>query len=392
MTPSATPATEANAVLETAPPEVKAYQRQKRRALLAGLAIDLAVLVLAALWLGPHVDRSMRDLLGDAGENRWLRLIFLGGFYSVLLELLTLPISFWSGYVLEHRYGLSNQTLGAWLSSKARHYLVGGVIGLLLLLGFYAILWTTGRWWWLAATAGWLAFTVVLGRLLPVLILPIFYKITPLDDPAMAERLRRLFEGTGLKVEGVYRWHLSEETKKANAALAGLGSTRRVLLGDTLLEQFTPEEIEVVFAHEVGHHVYRHLTQFIVVSVALAAAGFGLLAWLWEPLAVALGYPGTPELPAYADPAALPLFLLLVSGFGLLLAPAQNALSRFYERQCDRYALRRTGNAAAFRSAFAKLARLNKSDPDPHPVVVWLFYDHPPIRHRLALADEVPGT
>jgi STE24 endopeptidase len=156
------------------------------------------------------------------------------------------------------------------------------------------------------------------------------------------------------------------------------------------LQEFTPEEIEVVFAHEVGHHVHRHLPKLVIISVVLAAAGFWLVDVVLHNAAVSLGYPSEP-LPAYADPAALPLFLFVLVLFGLLLSPLQNALSRFFERQCDRYALQRTHAHAAYRSAFLKLARMNKADPDPHPLVVWLFEDHPPIRERLALADLVPA-
>ena len=161
-----------------------------------------------------------------------------------------------------------------------------------------------------------------------------------------------------------------------------------MLLGDTLLEQFTPEEIDVIFAHEVGHHVYKHLAKTVAVSVILALLGFWLVDWVLHQAAPALGYA------AFNDPAALPLVLVVLLLFGLLLSPAQNALSRFYERQCDRYALARTHDAHAYRTAFTKLARLNKSDPDPHPLIAWLFYDHPPIRQRLALADlvMVPGS
>jgi STE24 endopeptidase len=192
-----------------------------------------------------------------------------------------------------------------------------------------------------------------------------------------------LCAGTGLTVEGVYRLHLSEETRKANAALAGLGKTRRVLLGDTLLDSFAPEEIEVVFAHEVGHHVHRHLVKMIAYRVVLSLIGFWLVDVILRSAAPGIGYLGL------SDPAALPLVLLVLTIFGLILTPLGNALSRFFEVQCDSYALRTTGRADAYRSAFAKLARMNKSDPDPHPAVVWLFYDHPPIRERLALADQL---
>jgi STE24 endopeptidase len=373
-------------VLAETPAEVKKYQRLKLRTLLASMILSLIFLGLMALWAGPHVDRLVRDVFGN---NPWLRLVALAFLYGAALELLTLPLDYWSKFVLEHRYQLSTQTFGGWVWRQVKGYLVGGIIGLLLLLGLYFILWQTGEAWWLWATAGWLAVTSLLGRILPVVILPLFYKVTRLDDPELLQRLRRLAEGTGLTVEGIYRLHLSAETRKANAALAGMGRTRRVLLGDTLLDQFTPEEIEVVFAHEVGHHVYRHLVKMIALGVVTAAAGFWLVDVVLRRGAPALGYPQD-VLPAYADPAALPFFLFVLTVFGLILSPLENALSRFYERQCDRYALRRTGLVRAYHSAFVKLAQLNKSDPDPHPVVVWLFYDHPPIRARLALADLAP--
>jgi STE24 endopeptidase len=364
--------------LEPTPPEVKRYQRQKLTARLAGLLLSLAGLAALALLVGPRLDPLLD---ATVGSSPWLRLIAVAVVVGLALEVLTLPLDFYSSYVLEHRYQLSNQTLRAWLWRQLKGYLVGGLIGLPLLLGLYALLWLAGPWWWVWATAGWLVVTLLLGQLLPVLILPLFYKVTPLADPALEERLRRLAEGTGLAVQGVYRLHLSAETRKANAALAGLGRTRRVLLGDTLLDQFTPDEIEVVFAHEVGHHVHRHLIKMIAVSVVTAIVGFWLVDMVLRAAAGGLGYA------AFNDPAALPLVLLVLSLFGLVLSPAQNALSRFFEVQCDRYALRRTGLRTAFRSAFVKLARLNKSDPDPHPLVAWLFYDHPPIRQRLALAD-----
>jgi STE24 endopeptidase len=383
-------ASSAETTAAPAPSEVKRYQRQKLLAELAGASVSLAFLAGAAFFAGPWLDGLLR---GRAGDNPWLRLPVLAAAYAISLELLTLPIHFWSGFLLEHRYRLSTETPSGWAWRRAKGYLVGAPLGLGLLFGLYALLGFGGPWWWLWAAVAWLAVTLVLGQLLPVVVLPLFYKVTRLQDPALLDRLRRLAEGTGLDVEGVYRLDLSAQTRKANAALAGLGRTRRVLLGDTLLEQFTPEEIEVVFAHEVGHHVHRHLPKQVAVRVLLAATGFWLADLVLRQAAAALGYADAPR-PAYADPAALPLLLLVLTGFGLLLAPAQNALSRSFERQCDRYALERTGRPDAYRSLFLKLARLNKSDPDPHPLVVWFFDDHPPIRQRLALAGAValPGA
>lgn len=363
--------------LEVTSPEVKRYQRQKLSAVVAATFLGLAYLAVVGFVAGPVIGPELTRWLGN---HDWIRLLAMAGVVAIGVELLTFPIDLWSGFIVEHRYQLSNQSFKSWAWKRLKGYLVGGILGLAMLSGLYAIMWLGGSYWWLWTAAGWLLVTLVLGQLVPVLILPLFYKVTRLEDPALAERLQKLAAGTGLTLEGVYRLHLSAETKKANAALAGLGRTRRVLLGDTLLEQFTPEEIEVVFAHEVGHHVHRHLPKMIVVSVLLATGGFWLVDWTLHRLAGWLGYT------SFDDPAALPLVLLILSLFGLLLSPLQNALSRFFERQCDRYALDRTGLRDAYRAAFVKLARINKSDPDPHPLVAWLFYDHPPIRERLAMA------
>ena len=178
---------------------------------------------------------------------------------------------------------------------------------------------------------------------------------------------------------------LSAETVKGNAQLAGLGKSRRILMGDTLLDNYSPEEIEVIFAHEIGHHVYRHIHKLIATSLAVSAAGFWvvdrlLLAWVQHG-----GGPSSQaELPVYA----LPMLELILAVFMTVTGPVLNILQRRYERQCDRYALDRTGNREAYLSAFRKLARQNKDDPDPHPVEVFLFHSHPPIGQRLAMADE----
>jgi STE24 endopeptidase len=356
--------------------EAKRYHKLKLIGSIVALVLSMAYLAIVALWLGPKLGRMVQIWT----NNEWLRLIVFAFVYAAGAELLTLPLDFWSGFILEHRFGLSNQTLLRWIWREVKGYLVGGPLGLVMVVGLYALLWFT-RPWWLWAALAWLAMTLVLGRIVPILILPLFYKVAPLDDASLRERLERIAAGTGLSIEGIYRLHLSAETKKANAALAGLGRSRRVLLGDTLLDGFTPEEIEVVFAHEVGHHVHRHLMKFVALSVVLAGVGLWLVDVVLRHAAVRLGYE------SFADPAALPLVLLVLGLFGLVLMPLQNAISRYFEGQCDRYALERTGNHQAYRSAFLKLANLNKADMEPHPLVVWLFHDHPPIEERVILAD-----
>jgi STE24 endopeptidase len=381
MTPSTTAATVTLLELEPAPPEVKRYEQQKLIAQVVSGAVSLAALAVLALGAGPALDRGVRGL---TGPGPWLRLVVLAVVYGATLELLALPLAFWSGFLLEHRYRLSNETFGGWLKRRLKGWLVGGPINLLVLLGLYALLRHGGPYWWLWAAAAWLAVRLAVGYVLPV-VLPLFYRVTRLEDADLLRRLRGLAEGTGLAVEGIYRLGLSAETRKGNAALAGLGRARRVLLGDTLLEQLTAEEIAVVFAHEVGHHVHRHRGKALLGELLLTVGGLGLVAAVLPVVAGGLGYPADAG-PAYADPASLPLLRLALAVVALLPAPLLLALSRWFERQSDRYALRRTGLPRAFRSALIKVARLNKLDPDPPAHVVWLFDSHPPIRQRLALA------
>ncbi|HZZ72739.1 MAG TPA: M48 family metallopeptidase, partial [Pirellulales bacterium] len=266
--------------------------------------------------------------------------------------------------------------------------LLGVGFGLPLMLGLYGVIhWTGGAWW--AWTAGiFFIISIVLGQLMPVLILPLFYKVAPLDNPALGERMGRLAAGTGLRIDGLYRMELSAETVKANAMLAGLGNTRRVILGDTLLDGFSPDEIEVILAHEIGHHVHRHIPKLIGIGLVFSAVGFWLCDWVlrsWLRASEGRFEPADYQhLPVYT----LPLFLLWTTGFSTVMQPLQNTISRFFERQCDRYALRRTGLRAAYRSAFQKLAKLNKEDPSPPALEVLLFHSHPPISERLRMADE----
>jgi STE24 endopeptidase len=361
--------------------EAKEYGRLSLACDLADKALDVAFLAVTAFVFAVPLDRFLAGYL--PGDTLRLLAIFL--IVTLAHMAVSFPLSLYAGYALEHRYGMSRQTFARWLGRYAKRNLLAIAFGLVMVPGLYAIIWLAGPWWWLAAAGGFFVVTVILGQLAPVLIVPMFYKVERLENAELADRMARLAEGTGLSIQGVYRLGLSAETAKANAMLAGLGRTRRVLMGDTLLDQFSPDEIEVIFAHEIGHHVFRHIRKMVVAGVAYSMLGFFvcdrvLLAW-------AQSHYGTTSAHAL-PPATLPLLMLVLTVFSLVLEPVQNAISRRYERQCDRYALARTGLRAAYVSAFRKLARLNKDDPAPHPLEVFLFHSHPPISERLAMAEE----
>jgi STE24 endopeptidase len=247
----------------------------------------------------------------------------------------------------------------------------------------YLIIWWAQAWWWLVAALAAFVVTVLLGQLVPVLIMPLFYAIERLDNDDLLQRFERLTRGTTLNIEGVYRMQLSADTAKANAMLAGLGHTRRVILGDTLLNHFTPREIEVVLAHEIGHHVYHHITKLILLGLVTTGVSFFvcdrvLVNWV----TASEGTFHYADCPVYA----LPVLMFLLTLFSLAMSPLRNALSRRFETVCDRYALQVTGDVESYKSAFTNLARLNKSDPDPPRWEVIWFHDHPPVSVRLALA------
>jgi STE24 endopeptidase len=356
---------------------------------LTGQGVDILFLIVLAFVLGGADGWLMRHVPG-ADKPPTLRLAVLYLLISVMNMAVNLPFSFYGGFVLEHKFKLSRLTLLGWALRSLKGAALGLAFGLLLIVGVYWLIWTTGRWWWLTSAAGAFVLGVVLGQLAPVVIMPLFYKVKRLRDPELMRRMERLAAGTGLSIEGIYRFNLSVETVKANAMLAGLGRTRRVILGDTLLANFNPDEIEVIMAHEVGHHVHRHIIKIIVIGAVLCAAGFWVcdaLLTLWlratDPSLIVGGGIVYSRFPIYA----LPMLMLIVTVLSTLLGPLQCAISRHFERQCDRYALDRTGMAGPFKTAFRKLSRLNKDDPAPHRLEVILFHSHPPISERMAMAE-----
>ena len=366
--------------------EAKALGQRELFCELAGRVIDLIFLTAVALLLGRPDSWLMKWIAGDYPVT------FQVALFMVLLlagnMLISFPFSFYAGHVLQHRYQLSRQSFRKWFWRWGKRNLLEVAFAVVLIPGLYWLIWLCHDWWWLVAAAGFFLLSVILGQLAPVLILPIFYKVKPLDEgertDEIKERLHRISAGTGIAVEGVFRMEMSAETSKANAMLAGLGKTRRILIGDTLLDHFTVDEIEVIFAHEIGHHVHRHIWKLICFGGLYSLVGFYVCNWmlgLWIELnGAAIDYA---NFPIYT----LPLLLLVITLFSTSLEPLQNALSRHFERQADRYALEQTSFREAYQSAFRKLARQNKDDPSPNRLEVILFHSHPPIAERLALAD-----
>jgi STE24 endopeptidase len=359
--------------------KAKEYARIRRRLMLVDLALGG---VYALVWLLSGASAWLRDLILGLTENQLLVVALYAVVFGGIYALLDAPLSYYRGFVLPHRYGLSTQTFRAWLWDQVKGAAIGGTLGLILIEVMYALLRISPDWWWLWTALVMLLFTVVLSNLAPVLIFPLFYKFTPLDDEDLVERLTRLAERAGARVRGVYRFDMSSKTVEANAAVVGLGNTRRIILGDTLLDNFTADEIETVLAHELGHHVHGDMGRGILVQSALTLGGLWLanLALRWG--VTTFGFESV------ADVAAMPWLALVLGAFGMITTPLSNAYSRWRERLADRYALETTQDPQAFATAMTRLADQNLSDADPERWVEVLLHSHPAISRRVAMADD----
>ena len=354
--------------------EAKRYSRSK---LTAGLLKLLLSIVLLSVFLLSGASSRLDELIGRLTGNYYLH---VGGYllgFMVLYWVVLLALDYYSGVVLERRYGLSNQTQARWFLREAKEWL----LSTLLAIGGFGLLYRLIRGlpdrWWLVAAAGWFVVLVLIAKITPAIVVPLFYKLRPLTDRALADRLFALADRCGVPVGHVLEIRLSKETKKANAAVVGLGRGRRILIGDTLLDLCSHDEIEAVFAHELGHIALRHDWKLLGAAAGGSVIGFYLLYLLLGPSAIRLGFAGQDDI------AAFPLLLLWLTLFGLAVRPLQAAGSRHFEKQADLFILGRVTNPQCLIAALDKLAERNLADRQPSRLVELLFYDHPPIAKRI---------
>ena len=335
-------------------------------------------MLLATGWNG-----ALRDLAYRASFQTYTLAVFL---YVLILmsiaKVLGLGLDYY-GFRLEHRYNLSNQKLRSWTWDQCKGFLVGMVLAAVLVELLYFFIREFPQNWWLIAWAAFLGLFVLMAQLAPVVLFPIFYKFAPLDDEELKARLVGLSERAGTRVRGVYKWNLSEKSKKANAALTGLGSLpRRIILADTLLDHYSADEIEAVLAHELGHHVHRHILKSIVVQAGITLLGFWAANWVLH-----YAVERTHMFETMSDFANLPLLVLVSTVLSFVLLPALNAYSRYNERQADRYAFRNIASIGPFVSSMNKLAEQNLSERTPSRWVEWFLHSHPAISRRVAAAE-----
>jgi len=360
------------------------FHRLRRRAVV--LTACWTVLLLA--WL---LASGASAALRSAAQGRlhaWLPASLLTpavaawcGFAIALIhEVGALPFAFFTGFVLERRFGLSRQSAVEWMKDHAKALGLGFLFLPAAAAFVYAtlVLWPEG--WWVIVAGGTVLVSGILAWLAPVVLLPLFFKAAPLQNAALRQRLTDMATRAGVPVTEIYEWRLSDRTSRANAALTGFGRTRRILMSDTLLAEYSEDEIEAVLAHELAHHVHHDVWRALVFEAVVAAAGLWTSARVFAVAVPWLGLGGA------ADVAGLPLLALTVMTVSFIALPVANAFSRWQERRADRFALEITRNPDAFISAMRRLAARNLAEDDPSPFARIFFYTHPPVGDRLAYA------
>lgn len=359
------------------PRRAKIYNRTRLVVSIASTSVSLLYLVFLVISGASHTLAQWAAAITPNPYGSVLLFSFAAGAGQFIL---TMPFGYFSGYVVEHRFQLSNQTLVRWMAEHLKAMAVSLPLAAGGVLVVYACLLHFGELWWLPTGVILTMVAVVFARLAPVILFPIFYSFTPLGDGPLKERIAGMCSAAGVIFTGIFTFNLSKNTKKANAGFTGIGRAKRIILGDTLVSEFTVEEIETVFAHELGHYVRHHILAGMITGTVATFLGLFVTSklYIWSLQAAGLGAP--------VDLTALPLLAIWLSLFGLATSPVGNILSRRHERQADRYAVQTTRNPEAYISALRKLAAMNLADPDPHPLIEFLFYSHPSIQRRVRAA------
>ena len=362
-----------------------ARARRYRRVRMATGAASLAISVARDAWLAfggrsaglkrATDRRAPHPALRDAGFVTSL---------SAAEWVSGLPVGFALGHLVERAFGLTRQTPGGWFRERAKGFALGTVIQLPLTLGVFATVRRRPDDWWLILASGALPLTVLATYVGPVLIAPRFNAYVPVDDDELASRIKVLAGRAGVPISAVYRMDMSRQTEKANAYFTGIGATKRIVLADTLMDRFVPDEVEAVVAHEFGHQVHGDIWRFTAIT---AAAGFvvayGVRATMGRLLPMTAARTGVDS---PGDVASLPLWSLVGLGHAAVLGPAFAAYSRAIERRADRFAIGLTGDGPAYARAMLRLAHQNMSDPSPPSWLVRTMATHPPVAERVAAA------
>ncbi len=345
--------------------------------LAVGITESVLTFILIYIFVISGLSLSLVAYLSTFISNNYLQFLCFASITAAIMGIIFLPFSYYSGFYLEHKYKLSNQTFLKWVWENLKGMLVSAIIGLPLLLFFFYVINKYGELWWLPLAIGLFFFSVILARLVPIVILPIFYKVTPLENENLRNTIENLAAKAGMKVQNIYSFNMSKNTKKANAAFTGLGKTKRILLGDTLLQGYSEDEVETVIAHELGHYKKKHIIKNLLIGTFTSFFTLFVIASLYKLSLSWFGFTRIEQI------AALPILSLWGMVVGLFLSPLTNIISRKFEYEADEYAVVSTNKVPAFISVLEKLTEQNLGDKNPHPFVEWFFYSHPSISKRI---------
>jgi STE24 endopeptidase len=362
--------------------EPKRYESLKHFVSVSGFLLNAFILIylLVSGW-----SARIRSFAETTTGSEWLSVLIYVFIIGAIFRLVDLPLGFYSGYILEHQFGLSRETVGGWIKDHLKALAVSVPLAAAAIELVYLLLRVQPDLWWVYASVGFILFVVLMANLAPVLLLPLFFKFKPVDSPDLQNRVNRLARQTGTRVCGIFEWALGEKTRKANAAVVGWGNTRRIIVSDTLLQNFSGEEIEVIMAHELCHHVKNHIWYGMALQSILTFAAFYGAHRLMPPLSQSFGLNGI------ADVANFPLLALVMTALSLVVLPVVNYVSRYLETEADLYALDVTGDALAFVSSMEKLADLNLANKTPNKIIEFIFHSHPSVENRIKLAADRVG-
>ena len=336
------------------------------------------VFFLVLLFSGYSV--ALKDIAVSLSEQFYVPVYVV--MFLTLLTFVQLPISFYSEFIYEHKHGLSNQNIRAWLKDLVKELALMYVISVPLISGLYFLIQMTDLWY-LYAGALYIALMLFFDYIYPILIFPIFYKVEPLKDEHIKNRLLEMAQKAGAtSVKNVEVAKESEKSNKANAMFAGIGGSKRIILFDTLLDSFTPDEVETVVAHELGHYVHRDTARFMVIEAVKIVPVFLLIISVFDVYSQMFGISGI------GDIAGLPLLFFTNSFIELFLMVPMMAYSRKREKAADIFALDATLKSQAQISTEKRLADMNLLDDAPHPLVEMILYSHPSARKRIEYTKE----
>lgn len=345
---------------------------------------DTAYLVLLLfLFQGLGLSKFLARGLSKAIVNHYFVISAYIAIVYLTYYVLDFPLNFYQSFVLEHKFSLSQQKIKDWLQDQFKAGIISYIIALILVYALYYILKRFLRSWWWVISLFWIFFSLILAKLLPIVIIPLFFKYRKLSDPALRERILGLAEKMRVKILDVFEIDFSKKTLKANAAFVGIGRSRRVILADTLKDKYSYDEIEVILAHEFAHYKLRHLLKLILLNSFLTIVIFYFIYLTSDYVLRLFG------LSSLFDIAALPIIFLYFIIFGLIMQPFSNYISRRLEKDADLLALKATNKKAAFVSMMDKLAGQNLADRAPHPLIKFFFFDHPSIDERIKMAKSL---